>query len=115
MEFLRKGRWEATKVRFTWRRVFRTKDKQVVKDVVYTGQHWAAKQPSEILSPRDRRQKDNRGEGSLLHFPLKTAGREQHSALHSGEAEVGRGRANLKQQHQVIPDLLQRFSNNQPS
>lgn len=48
-----------------------------------------------FLSPGDRRQKENRVKGRRRGlppaFPLKTAGREQHTALQSGEAEVGRG------------------------
>lgn len=45
-------------------------------------------------------------------FPLKTAGREQHSALHSGEEEVGRGRATSSSDNRPF---LQRFSNSQLS
>lgn len=97
--FLGQG-WEAKKVGFTWRRVFTTRDRQVVKDAVNRGQNWAAKQTglqtSEVLSPEDRKQ-ENRAEGKRRGlspaFPLKTAGREQHSALQSGEAEVGRSQA----------------------
>lgn len=71
----------------------------MVKDAVYTGQHWAAKQTSKVRSPGDRRQKNRAGgrRGELSPaLPPKTAGREQHRALRSGGAEVGRGWATYR-------------------
>lgn len=55
----------------------------------------ACKHQKSFLGTGNRRRTEPRAKrrGLSPAFPLKTAGREQHSALQSGEAEVGRSQA----------------------